>query len=285
MNIELFDFEGNEVRFVGTAQKPEWVAADVCKCLEIRDSGISEALASLEDDEKGNGDVVTLGGQQQMLTVNEAGLYRLIFKSRKPVSKRFQRWVFHDVIPSIRKTGSYVLPEKEQPVTSPKVDTPRDRALAVQDGLAIIKYAFDEIESAGVERKIARSAMLEALIAQYPSMKPSLESAKQSLMLQTPDEGLRYSATELGKMLTEQLRLEKEIKAIPINQALQKAGFQEAKYRTNSKGKQVKEWHLTAAGESYGRFYLQSAQGNSKTIPAIRWLPEVLDEIAELVEP
>ncbi len=77
-NLSVFAFEGKEVRFVGTAEKPEWVASDVCSCLQIRMSGVSEALASLEDDEKGNANVVTPGGEQEMLTVKEPGLYRLI---------------------------------------------------------------------------------------------------------------------------------------------------------------------------------------------------------------
>ncbi|MCC5637786.1 hypothetical protein LC593_18455 [Nostoc sp. CHAB 5844] len=111
--LSVFTFEFHQVRFVGTAENPEWVAADVCACLAIRASGISEALASLEDDEMGNGNVVTPGGKQKMLTVTESGLYRLIFKSRKPVAKRFQRWVFHEVLPSIRKTGSYSLQSEQ----------------------------------------------------------------------------------------------------------------------------------------------------------------------------
>ncbi|MHC5771191.1 MAG: BRO-N domain-containing protein [Nostoc sp.] len=104
-NLSVFSFESQEVRFVGTAEKPEWVAADVCACLQLRDT--SKALETLEPSEKGTKNVRTLGGEQEMLTVNEPGLYRLVFKSRKPVAKRFQYWVFHEVLPSIRKTGGY----------------------------------------------------------------------------------------------------------------------------------------------------------------------------------
>ncbi|WP_341531409.1 BRO family protein (plasmid) [Nostoc sp. UHCC 0302] len=104
-NLSVFSFESQEVRFVGTAEKPEWVGADVCACLQLSDT--SKALETLELDEKGTKNVRTPGGEQEMLTVTEAGLYRLIFKSRKPIAKRFQRWVFHEVLPSIRKTGIY----------------------------------------------------------------------------------------------------------------------------------------------------------------------------------
>ncbi|MEH2374142.1 BRO-N domain-containing protein [Nostoc sp.] len=97
-NLSVFMFESQQVRFVGTEYKPEWVAADVCVCLELSDT--SKALETLEPDEKGTKNVRTLGGEQEMLTVTEAGLYRLILKSRKPVAKRFQRWVFHEVLTS-----------------------------------------------------------------------------------------------------------------------------------------------------------------------------------------
>lgn len=111
LNLTVFAFEGNTVRFVGTAQKPEWVAQDVCSVLGIKNA--RDTLADFEPDEKGVAIVYTPGGNQEMLTVTEPGLYRLIFKSRKEVAKRFQRWVFHEVLPSIRKTGSYALPHPD----------------------------------------------------------------------------------------------------------------------------------------------------------------------------
>ncbi|WP_193200431.1 Bro-N domain-containing protein [Nostoc sp. MG11] len=82
-NLSVFEFEGREVRFVGTADKPEWVAADVCAILEIKN--VSYALTSFDEDERGIANVYTPGDDnpkgQEMLTVTEPGLYRLIFKS------------------------------------------------------------------------------------------------------------------------------------------------------------------------------------------------------------
>lgn len=106
----FFQFEDHDIRIVGTADQPEWVAQDVCTIL-----GIAEAKSSLrdfDDDEKGMHSVHlrSENGVEQgreMLTLKEPGLYRLIFKSRKEVAKRFQRWISHEVIPSIRKTGTY----------------------------------------------------------------------------------------------------------------------------------------------------------------------------------
>ena len=117
-NLSVFTFEDQQVRFVGTAQKPEWVAQDVCRILEIDTSLAVNGRpnrpdSGLDPDEKGVAIVSTLGGNQEMFTVTEPGLYRLIFKSRKSVAKKFQRWVFHEVLPAIRKTGSYALPNAE----------------------------------------------------------------------------------------------------------------------------------------------------------------------------
>lgn len=105
--IVPFDFEGTAVRVLTIDGEPWWVAADICAVLDIRNS--RDALSSLDDDEKGVGITDTLGGRQQMTTVNEPGLYSLILRSRKPQAKAFKRWITHEVIPSIRRAGAYSL--------------------------------------------------------------------------------------------------------------------------------------------------------------------------------
>jgi prophage antirepressor-like protein len=90
-NSIVFIFESNEIRFVGTADKPEWIAADVCKALGLENT--SKALEGIPFTEKGitNSDDGSLTGSQ-MLTVTEPGLYRLIFKSRKSAAERMKDW-------------------------------------------------------------------------------------------------------------------------------------------------------------------------------------------------
>ena len=66
------------------------------------------AVERLDDDEKGVSSIYTPGGTQEMSIVSESGLYSLVLGSRKPEAKAFKRWITHDVIPSIRKTGGYV---------------------------------------------------------------------------------------------------------------------------------------------------------------------------------
>lgn len=93
------------VRVVIKDGEPWFVAKDVCKSLELKD--VSMSIARLDDDEKGTSSICTPGGQQNMSVVNEPGLYNLILGSRKPEAKQFKRWITHEVLPSIRKTGRY----------------------------------------------------------------------------------------------------------------------------------------------------------------------------------
>ena len=88
--------------------EPWFVAVDVCKSLDIGNS--RQALTRLDEDEKGVISTDTLGGEQQMSIVNEPGLYSLVLGSRKTEAKAFKRWITHEVIPQIRKTGAYISP-------------------------------------------------------------------------------------------------------------------------------------------------------------------------------
>ena len=74
---------------------PWWVAKDVCTTLGITDT--SDAVKKLRPHEKDTAEIPTLGGPQHLLVINEAGLYRLIFRSNKPDAQRFQDWVFGEV--------------------------------------------------------------------------------------------------------------------------------------------------------------------------------------------
>lgn len=107
--LQIFEFEQNQVRtIISNEGEPWFVAADVCKVLQVGNS--RDAVSRLDADEKDVASTDTLGGQQAMTIINEAGLYSLILTSRKPEAKAFKRWVTHDVLPAIRKTGTYQLP-------------------------------------------------------------------------------------------------------------------------------------------------------------------------------
>lgn len=103
--LDLFQYGATNVRVIVKDGEPWFVAADICAVLEH--SNPSMAIAGLDEDEKGLSIADTLGGGQQMAVINESGLYSLILRSRKPEAKQFKRWITHEVIPAIRRTGSY----------------------------------------------------------------------------------------------------------------------------------------------------------------------------------
>lgn len=103
----VFQYQNQQVRTVIKDGEPWFVAKDVCEVLEIKNP--SDALNRLDDDEKTTIALTDSGGRPYKLSlVNEPGLYSLILGSRKPEAKQFKRWITHEVIPTIRKTGGYV---------------------------------------------------------------------------------------------------------------------------------------------------------------------------------
>lgn len=107
--LQIFTYNGNEVRIVQKDGEPWWVLKDVCEVLGI--SKYRDTAARLEDDEREPIRVDTLGGAQEMLCVNESGLYNVILRSDKPEAKPFRKWVTSEVLPSIRRHGAYMTPE------------------------------------------------------------------------------------------------------------------------------------------------------------------------------
>ena len=108
--VTPFYFGDNLVRVIrDEAGEPWWIAKDVCDVLSLND--VSRAVERLEEDEKLIRVLLVSGQKRETWTVNEPGLYTLIIRSNKPEAKAFKRWVTHEVLPSIRKTGSYTRPE------------------------------------------------------------------------------------------------------------------------------------------------------------------------------
>ena len=114
-NIQVFEnSEFGKIRAMrGEDGEPMFVAKDICAALEIKNS--RDALARLDDDEKGVVLTDTPGGEQQVQAVNESGLYVLVLGSRKPQAKAFKRWVTHEVLPAIRRDGGYMAARDETP--------------------------------------------------------------------------------------------------------------------------------------------------------------------------
>lgn len=107
--IQPFDFRGHEVRVIqGDDGEPRWVAADVADVLGL--GRTHDMVRGLDDDERGTDTIRTPSGDQSMTTITESGLYSVILRSRVPAARDFKRWVTGEVLPQIRKTGSYSAP-------------------------------------------------------------------------------------------------------------------------------------------------------------------------------
>lgn len=102
---KVFDYQGKQVRTVLVNDEPWFVAKDVCGILGI--DNVSRAIDRLGEKMKGITTIHTLGGEQEMLIVSESGVYKLVFTSRKKEAEKFSDWVATDVLPAIRKTGTY----------------------------------------------------------------------------------------------------------------------------------------------------------------------------------
>ena len=148
---EITFFENEQfgtIRTLSVDGEPWFVAADVCRALDIKNS--RDAIARLDDDEKGVALTDTLGGKQEMSTVNESGLYALVLGSRKPEAKQFKRWITHEVIPAIRRTGAYSVKPMSQ--------------------LEIVRYSLDKLIEQEQQILAIREEQ-ESLNAEQESMK------------------------------------------------------------------------------------------------------------------
>lgn len=180
--------EFGQVRTVVKNNEPWFVAADVCKALEIGDT--HKAMERLDDDEKGRSSIPTLGGNQEMFVVNEPGLYSLVLGSRKPEAKEFKRWITHEVIPSIRKHGMYATDEL---LADP------DFAIRVFEELKAEREAKKALEAQNAIQT-QRIAELEPKATYYDEVLKCRDALPTSIIAK--DYG--WSAKKLNKFLHEQ---------------------------------------------------------------------------------
>lgn len=157
--LQVFTYGGSKVRTVQQNGEPWFVLKDVCSVLGI--SKYRDVAERLDPDERGPVRVDTLGGKQEMLCINESGLYNVILRSDKPEAKPFRKWVTSEVLPSIRKHGAYMTPETLQAAilnpdyllriaTALKEETDRRRALEEKISADAPKVLFsDSVAASG----------------------------------------------------------------------------------------------------------------------------------------
>lgn len=248
MNQQLapFDFEGRQVRIITDAKGEPWfVAADVLSTISLD----RKALERLDDDEKGVNSIHTPGGIQEMTTVNEPGLYALVLGSRKAEAKRFKRWVTHEVLPAIRKTGSYAVPAMAA-LPAPT----QDRVTS----LLLIGEAVAKVP--GVKAGIAMAATLTCI---HENTGLTIETLRRALPAAN-EPICSLNATQLGKLVG--------LSAKTTNLRLANLGLQVRNERD--------EWELTESGEAWAEAMPYSRNGHSGY--QILWNPSVAQELREV---
>ncbi|MDR2798672.1 MAG: Bro-N domain-containing protein [Treponema sp.] len=155
-HITPFTYEGHSVRTVLIDDVPWFVAKDVCDILGIKNS--RDTLAKLlPETEKGVETIYTPGGKQEVLIVNEPGLYRLIFWSRKVEAETFKTWVFTCVLPRIRRTGLYASPDivglPEYDVLGALLGAIKNQAVIMESFTQELKILWRQNTSKAIEGK------------------------------------------------------------------------------------------------------------------------------------
>lgn len=244
-----FQFEAHAVRVqVDGAGLPWFNASDVCAILEFGNA--RQAIESHVDSEDVQKlDALTAGGRQRQNHVNESGLYALILGSTKDAAKRFKRWVTGEVLPAIRKTGSYAVPGALATLPAPT----HDRVSAI----LLIGEAVAKVP--GVKPGIAAAATLTCIQENTgittEALRRALPSANEPICA--------LNATQLGKLLNRSAKA--------TNQMLAAAGLQLRNDRD--------EWELTETGEAWAEAMPYSRNGHSGY--QILWNPAVADELKE----
>ena len=178
--LQVFNYQSKEVRVVQKDGKEWWIAKDVCDILDI--TNVTQAVGKLDDDERS---MFNIGRQGEANIINEPGLYKLILRSDKQEAKPFMRWITHEVLPSIRKTGSYStsslqsIKERELQV---RID--REKRLSMKQITDFVNRHEAKLSSACIQQVLHETS--KVLLGTPIVSLPVLETK-------------HYTATELGK--------------------------------------------------------------------------------------
>lgn len=237
-NLIPFQFEGNAVRVVEVGGEPWFIAKEIAEILGYSDS--FEMTKKLDDDEKQNLQIAGFGNRG-VTAINEAGLYSCILTSQKPEAKPFKRWVTHEVLPSIRRTGGYVTP------TAQTIEATK-----------LFKPFFQIAKMIGCDKQAAAISANQAV--QTVSGTNVLALMGQTHIEADNQDSLFFTPTELGKRINTSAR--------GMNLLLAEAGLQM---------KRGDVWEVAETGKAFARIYdTGKRHGSGVPIQQIKWSAEVL---------
>lgn len=203
------------LRVLNVEGEPWFIAKEVADILGY--SAASAMTRTLDDDEKGVQDMHTPGGRQKVAVINEAGLYSAILRSERPEAKPFKRWVTHEVLPAIRKTGSYTARQSRPTTLS------RNQVAA---GILLLRSAAEDLKFApsavlGGYQRLESQLGVTGLLPGY-----AVDSANTA-------SGSSDETKAAGELL-EQFGV--GLSAIAFNRLLMQHGILEERERPSSKG-------------------------------------------------
>lgn len=243
-NLQIFkNPEFGKMRTVIVKGEPYFVGKDVATVLGYKDT-VNALKSHVDDDDKLGWQFTTSGQRREMTVINESGLYSLVLSSKLPTAKKFKHWVTSEVLPSIRKTGSYSMPK----VTP----NPHYRTRMVGTAVRDIGKTADSLEKVfGVrhEMALARATSLigEAYGIDMTPIKPLIPAVAEPTKLGA------LTPTDIAEELGIRYKTGKP-DGSKVNAMLAKLGLQE---------KRGKEWHLTDAGKKYGEVKPYDRNGHS----------------------
>lgn len=245
--LQVFMYNGKEVRTIEIDGETWFVAKDVCDILEIVNHRDTMAKC-LDEDEKRVSPISTPsnGGYSDVTLISEAGLYTLLMRSNKPEAKPFRRWVTHDVLPTIRKIGSYSLNRDNPALLS-----------GIIDGARII------IETAGIKGNQLALA-LDKMFRSYTG-KSALQTCEIALTAPTKHQIL--TPAEIGKHFG--------LNAQHVNEILAGAGYQ---HKINDK------WEALPPGEPYAVMQdVGKKYSDGTPIRQLKWDSSILTAFSNLI--
>lgn len=249
-NLAVFSFNDQEVCFVD--EKP--VANDVARVLGYADPA-KTISTKIKDKNKSVTKMVTVDGKlRDVMVLEEAGIYQLIFGSKLPAAEKFQDWVFEEVLPSIRKTGTYSL-------------KPAQELLPVNDIKEVVLAVYGHT---GINKYLLAGAIATEIGKQRPEYKALTESIKQDIPGVEVEEKL-VRPGKLAELYEDKTGI--KLSAQKMNKLLEDKGLQ----IKNSTGNP--SWLPTEEGKQYSELVLDTAKGHNKTVQSLQWYPSVIEVI------
>lgn len=263
MNGELmqFHFESSEIRTIVDSENDLWfIAQDVCDILGL--ANVSAACAGLDDDEKGIRKVDTLRGEQEMLIISESGFYSVVSRSNKPQARPFQKWVTREVLPAIRKTGSYTLPQSTSLTLAPPAP-PRVDPESIKRDVKAFKSIGKDL---GFQGNNLIFSICNAIKRQHAVDLLDILGAKH--LISDNQESRHYSVTEIGARVG--------LSAVKLNKLLCDQGFQEA----NRDAKKNITYSPTDKGKPFSVLVdTNKAHHSGLPMQTLRWYATILEQV------